>query len=209
MGTFRRITAGALALVGAFVMVGCGSEADPATTDANTPSTSSTSTGPVVEVDEGLFKVDVKIRRSLLDFDSDMTDQDIIDAAEAKGMKATVDEETVTYTMTRAQQRELLDEMRGTVRQSLDEMVGDPDNSFSGIEVNNDLTSFSAKVNASTYSPFEGLYVIAFYVQGALYQQFAGVDAADIDITVELVDDQSGEVLETGSYREWMERQEG
>lgn len=207
MVAFRRITAGVLALAGAFVMAGCGSEADPGTADANTAS--SPSTAPVVEVDEGLFKVDVKIRRSLLDIDADRTDQDIIDAAEAKGMKATVDDETVTYTMTRAQQRELLDEMRVTVRQSLDDMVADPDNSFTGIEVNNDLTSFSAEVNASSYSPLEALYVIAFYVQGALYQQFAGVDAADIDVTFELVDDQSGEVLETGSYREWMERQEG
>ncbi len=47
------------------------------------------------------------------------------------------------------------------------------------------------------------------FCEEPLYQQFAGVDAADIDVTFELVDDQSGEVLETGSYREWMERQEG
>ena len=42
-----------------------------------------------------------------------------------------------------------------------------------------------------------------FYLQGGLYQQFAGVSPESVDVTVEFVDDATGEVLTAGSYQEW------
>jgi hypothetical protein len=71
------------------------------------------------------------------------------------------------------------------------------------------MTSFTAKVDGARYKTLDAFYALAFYVQGGLFQQFAGVSADKIDVKVQFVDDKSGKVLNTGSYRDWLKQQSG
>jgi len=193
-------------LAAVVLTAGCGGAGTgvPATSAASSPG----SAAPAVEVDEGLLSVDIKIRRSLLDPGGEQTDAQIIQAAKDKGMAAVVNgDDTVTYTMSRAQQTELLNGMRTSLSESNADLIEKQDNSFTGIDVSDDMSSFTVKVDKKKYTEFEALYALGFYIQGGLFQQFSGVDAEKMDVTVRFVDDATGEVLNSGSLQEWMDRQ--
>ena len=81
-------------------------------------------------------------------------------------------------------------------------MVADTSNSITDVDFNDAMTSFRVSVDGSQFSQMESLYALAFYIQGALFQQFQGVTQDDIDVIVEFVDEATGEVLQTGSYQE-------
>lgn len=124
-------------------------------------------------------------------------------------MSATADGDTVTYTMSRRQQRELLIQLKTSLDGANEDMVDDGGNSFTAIDVNDEMSAVTVKVDKDSYTEFEALYALAFYVQGGLYQQFSGVEADKVDVKVEFVDDATGEVLNSGTLKEWMARQSG
>ncbi|WP_210481102.1 hypothetical protein [Naasia sp. SYSU D00948] len=155
-----------------------------------------------IEIEEELATVDVTIARSLLDPNDSMTDEAIVAAAQEEGLTATVSGDAVIYTMTKTQRDERLAQMRSSAQQAIDEMVADTSNSVTGVEFNDAMTAFQVAVDGDQFAPMEAFLALAFYVQGALYQQFAGVPVDDIDVTVNFVDDVTGEVLQTGSYQE-------
>jgi hypothetical protein len=99
----------------------------------------------------------------------------------------------------------MLADMRSSTQKTIDNLIADESNSITGVELDNAETSFSVSVDAARYSQFESLLALGFYVSGALYQQFAGVSSDDVDVTVEFVDDTTGEVLNTGSYKDMLE----
>lgn len=185
-------------LVAALALTGCAATPAPAGGDDE---------AGAVQVDESLLTVDMTIARSLLDMQDTMTDEEIIEAAESKGFSARVEGDSVIYTMTKAQRDEMLEGMREGIRESADELIADEENSVTAIEVNDEITSFRVSVDGSRYNAFESFLVLGFYLQGALYQQFAGVDANDADVKVEFVDDATGEVLNSGSYQEMIANQ--
>ncbi|WP_353815624.1 hypothetical protein [Agromyces sp. SYSU T00266] len=197
-------TAVVSAMVGAvFALGGCAVVGDGEPTDGVD------ATPGAIEVDEDLATVDVRIARSLVDPDDSLTDDEIISAAAENGMTAVVDGDTVTYTMTKPQRDEMLADMRSSAREVVDGIVADDSNSITAVEFDEAMTQFSVSVDAARYSPLESLLVIGFYLQGALYQQFAGASADEVDVVVDFVDDATGEVLESGSYQEWRRNLEG
>ena len=141
--------------------------------------------------------------RSLLDPNDTLTDEDIIASAGEKGMSAAVDGDAVIYTMTRLQREELLTGMRTSTQSSIDDLIADDSNSITGVEFDDAMTSFPrVHRRIAILATRESLLVLAFYVPGALYQQFAGVPQEDVDVAVEFVDDTTGDVLNTGTYQE-------
>jgi hypothetical protein len=193
MHTSVRVAAASIAFLSSLALVGCASESAP---------TGGSSTPAAIEVDEGLLTVDVTIARSLLDAQGTMSDEQLVAAAEEKGFAATVDGDAVTYTMTKAQRDDMLTQMRTSARDAADELIADETNSVTGIEFDDGLTSYRISVDAARYSPFEALLAVGFYIQGALYQQFAGISPDDADVTVDFVDAATGDVLDSGSYQE-------
>ena len=193
-----------LCIVAAIIFsTGCGSspapEAATSTTDSEQP----------IQVDEGLLTVDVTITRPLLDPSGEDTDEEIVQAAKENGMRAAINPDgSVTYTMSRAQQREMLDRMRASVTESIADLVNDPENSLVAVDMNDDLTQFTVQVDAERYSLLDPFYAIVFYVAGGLYQQFDGVTADDLDVAVDFVDNATGELLDSGSLRAWLDSEQ-
>lgn len=183
----------------AFALSGCA-----AAEDDESKGGSDATSGPIA-VEEDLVTVDVTVARSLIDPDGTLADEEIASAAAEKGMTVVVDGDAVVYTMTKPQRDELLAEVRSSAQETVDGIVGDDSNSITAVEFDDAMTRFSVSVDGARYSPLESLLVIGFYLQGALYQQFAGTSPDEVDVTVEFVDDATGDVLETGSYQEWRE----
>lgn len=182
-----------------FVLCGCTAGGDHA-------ASSSSASPAAIEVEEELVTVDVRVARSLLDQDGSLTDDEIVTGAKEKGIAAVVEGDTVVYTMTKPQRDEMLAQMRSSAQDAADELVADDTNSVTAIEFNDSMTSFKVSVDAARYGALESLLAIGFYIQGGLYQQFNGIDPDDVDVIVEFVDDTTGEVLDTGSYREMREK---
>ena len=179
-----------------FVLGGCSGGANGGSAGGTT------STPGAIEVEEELLTVDLRIARSLLDPDGTLTDEDIVSAAGEKGIAAVVDEDAVIYTVTKPQRDQMLAEMRSSAQKAIDDMIADESNSITGVEVNDAMTTFRVSVDGARYSQLESLLALAFYIQGALYQQFDGVSQDEIDVTVQFVDDATETVLNTGSYQE-------
>ncbi|GAA1061822.1 hypothetical protein [Agromyces bracchium] len=186
-----------------FVLGGC------AAADSNGSVGAVDSTDGPIEVEENLATVDVRVARSLLDPEGSMSDEEIVSAAAENGMTAAVDGDAVVYTMTKSQRDEMLEELRSSAKDAVDGIIADDSNSITAVEVDDAMTEFTVSVDAERFSPLESLLVIGFYLQGALYQQFAGTSADELDVVVEFVDDATGEVLESGSYQEWRKNLEG
>lgn len=202
-GTMSKVMVAATAL-SAVLLVSCSS---PTSAPSASAAASPSSTPPAVQVDQGLTTVKVSIRRSFLDPDGKKTDAEIVDGAKAKGFDAVADKGVVTYTMTRLQQQDLLRQMRQSNQESNNKLIAETVKSFTAIEANETMTSIVVKVDSTKYKPLDSLYILAFYIQGALYQQFAGVPTEQIDVKVQLIDKDSGTVLNSGSYRDWVKSQ--
>ncbi|GAA2972515.1 hypothetical protein JOD63_000120 [Microbacterium terrae] len=95
--------------------------------------------------------------------------------------------------------------MLSSAQDAADELIADDTNSVTGVEFNDAMTPVNVSVDAAKYGALESSLALGFYVQGALYQQINGVAPDDIDVIVEFVDEATGEVLDTGSYREMRE----
>ncbi|WP_299091326.1 hypothetical protein [uncultured Microbacterium sp.] len=192
-----RLVVASFVVITSFALGGCSAGAQPRPVGA--------SSAPAIEVEQAAATVDIRLARSLLDQEDALTDAQIVEAARGKGIAATVDGDTVVYTMTRSQQADMLAQMRSSAQESADELVADETNSVTAVEFNDPMTSFKVSVDRDRYGALESLLALGFYMQGAIFQQFNGVGADDIDVIVDFVDDASGEVLESGSYQEMRE----
>lgn len=160
-----------------------------------------------IEVDEKLFNVELTIPAS---FFEDETEEDIKANAEEQGIKKCVinDDGSVTYTMSKDKQAELLEEMKTSAQESFASLLEGEEAvaSFVDIQYNDDLSEFNITVN-DHYSVWDAFYGFTFYLVGAYYQIFDGADPDTLDVIVNFVDE-SGEVKDTMSYREFMDNSE-
>lgn len=193
----KKILAILLALSICLSLCACGSgSAD------NTDNTGET--GPM-QVDKGLLTTNITLPASLF---SDMTEEEIhAAAAEAGYSDCRINADgSVTYTMTNAVYKEKLEEMKESCQQSAAEMLEGENAvaSFKRIEYNDDFSKFDIYVDSEQFTMWDTFANFTFYISGVYYQLFSGKDMDDVDVTVQYIDDATGEVLESGSYRQYM-----
>lgn len=202
-----------LALSMALSLCACGSGQDTSApsnneqpTEASNPTTSGKSDNSKIEVDEGLLTVEVTMPAS---FFKEKTEEEIKAAADENGfISCTVNADgSVTYKMTKAKHKEMLAELKSSLDESIADMINGKDavESFQKIEYADDFSKFDVYVDSATYTTFDNLYVLAFYISGAYYQAFDGKDMTKADVVVNIIDSATNETLNTTSYREWVE----
>lgn len=161
--------------------------------------------GESINVDEGLLFVDVTIPAA---FFEDTTEAEIKEEAKEEGYKSCVVNEdgSVTYTMTKLQHREALREYKEEIDENIDDMLNGDDqaSSFVSIDYNDKMTKFDVYVDSSLYSDWDALYALTFYFSGMLYQTLDGVAEEDVDVEVNFIDNETKEVLNSGTYKEFM-----
>lgn len=161
-----------------------------------------------INVDENLLTVDVTLPPA---FFEDETPEEIEAAAKENGfLKCVVHEDgSVTYTMTKLKRAEILRDFKGTIDESITELTSGGENepqSFRSITYNAGVTQFDVRVDRTAYenSWLDSFYIIQLYLLGGYYQLFNGVPNDQIDVIVNVIDDSSGEVFNTGSYQQAM-----
>lgn len=197
------IAAAALALS----LSACGSSAETSQTTAAKQSTEAESTTERddleaigdVEVDQNLFDVVLTIPA---DYIGETTQEELEAEAAEGGYKVVLnDDGSATYTMTKQQHKEMMDGIRDSINQSLNEMIGSEDYpNFTAIEANEDFTSFTVTTSASELSLTDGVSVIGFYMYGGLYNIFNGTPVDNIH--VDFVNADSGEIISSSDSSE-------
>lgn len=89
---------------------------------------------------------------------------------------------SVTYKMTKAQRKAMLDNTRQGIDEAIAEMVADEEYAFTEINYNESMTAFDVSLSTTEVGMMESFAVIAFYMYGGMYNTFAGND--DYTITV-------------------------
>lgn len=146
-----------------------------------------------VEVDEGLFNVELNIPA---DFVGEKTQADLDAIASESGYKSiTLNEDgSATYVMTKKQHKEMMDEMTVSLNESLAEMVGSEDYpNITDIKTNENFTEFTITTKSIELDLNESFSVLAFYMYGGMYNIFAGTTVDNVH--VEFINADSGEVI--------------
>ena len=189
----------------------CGMTACGGNSQADTPPSEAAGTSAdepdSIQVDEGLLHVEITLPATLIE---DETEEDIRAAAEENGfLDCTIHEDgSVTYTMTRAKQSEMLEKLKAQIDTTIDEMINGEDaaQSFQKVEYTNDLRTFDVYVDSALYKDsLDALYSIAFLSLGIYYQVLDGTPAAQVDVTVNFIDQDTQETLDTLSYQDILE----
>lgn len=142
------------------------------------------------------------------------TKEEIEAAGREEGMLSTTvqPDGSVTYTMTPEKQQEL----KGQYKTLVDETIRaytmgaeDGPRSYRNITYNGRMNRFDIKVDPNVYksSQTDSLYMAAFYLLGAYYQAFDGIPRDQIDVAVNLYDQDSYTVLDSGTYKQFAAQQ--
>ncbi len=147
-----------------------------------------------IETENGLFFVSITLPA---DFVGEEVTQESIDAnAGTNYTSGKLNEDgSVTYRMTKAQHRAMLDSISQSIEDSLKEMTESDDYAFKEITHNDDFTSFDVTLTTEELGITESFMVIAFYMYGGMYSIFTGKQK---DITVNYYSS-NGDLLNTGS----------
>lgn len=195
----KRVSCAALILCLTLTMTACTGGNGEDSSDEQPSTESSETADGAIEVDENLLTVDVTLPASYFE---DTTEEDVRAGAEEKGFNNVVFNEdgSVTYTMTKAQHRQVMESYKATVDANLDDILNGEGavESFQEISYNDDMSEFTVKVDPGLYSEWDAMYGLVFYMSGMYYQAFEGVAPEDNHVVVNFVDMNTGEVLNTG-----------
>lgn len=156
-----------------------------------------------VEVDQNLFSVEITIPSEFMD---GSTQEELDATVEEKGFKsATLHEDgSATYVMTKAQHKEMMDEMTESINNSLSEMIGSEDYpNITEITSNDDFTKFTVTTSSTELSLTESFSVLTFYMYGGMYNIFNGTPVDDVQ--VDFVNSDSGEIISTANSSDMAE----
>lgn len=192
-----QICAAACAL--ALCLTACGGGAASTTAAGSDAAASTSASEDGLNVEKNLFSVTLTYPASMVD---EGTTQDSLnnEISGIDGIKsATLNEDgSVTYIMTKAYHKQIVDDMGQTIDESMAEMVGSEDYpNFTNVEANEDYTVFTVTTKSKALSLDESLSLLQFYTEGAFYSVVSGNDADSIH--VDFVNADTGEVIDGGT----------
>lgn len=182
-------------LAATMLLTACGSDAVSSESSAQTATIETTqeetSTSDLsqledlgdITIDEGLFDVEMTIPASYV---GETTQEELDNTAKEYGYKSITlnDDGSATYVMTKKQHEEMMSEMRSTITDALNAMVGSEDYpNFTAIEANDNFTSFTVTTKSTELDMAESLSVLAFYMYGGMYGIFDGTTVDNVSVT--------------------------
>ena len=165
---------------------------------APTPASSET-----IAVDETLTTATITIPASIMQTGEGVTQKDV-DASVAKsGFETGVlnDDGSVTYTMTQAKHREILDEYAASVDSSIADSIKS-EKSIKEVTHNDAFTEFTVTVDRAAYEDSISAQFVGFglALTASMYQAFDGVGEGGYTVTLNFVDESTGKTFDTSIY---------
>ena len=165
--------------------------------------------GEKLVVDKNLTNVELTLPAS---FFEDQSKEQIEEDAKQKGIKEIkVNEDgSVYYKMSKATHKEILAEMKKGVEETIDTLVNGEDfASFKDISANKDFTKFTITVNQEAYEDsFDGFGLLGLGIAAMYHDLFSGTPGDKLDIEMKLVDEATGETINTIHFPEDLNKEE-
>lgn len=162
--------------------------------------------GQSIDVDQGLLSVEITIPASF--FEGQDMDEVIADAKEDGVGEAVVnDDGSVTYRMSRLAYNRMMDELRDSLMEMVEETKTSGDfPSIQDIRHNRSFTEFTLVVDQEAYeNSFDGFAALGLGMAAAFYQVFDGVAPEDIKVTISMQNADTGEVFDSVVYPDALE----
>lgn len=152
-------------------------------------------------VDKGLLNVEVTIPAMF--FEDEDIDETIREAKE-NGVRDVLKNEdgSVTYKMSKAQHKAMLNEMQKGATEYITELEEDEElSSIHKISHNKNLSEFTLEVEREAFeNSFDGFAILGIGLTGMYYQVFEGTDADKIKVVMHLKDIDTNEVYNSIVY---------
>ncbi|MCR5449767.1 MAG: hypothetical protein K6F23_10255 [Solobacterium sp.] len=132
-----------------------------------------------VQTENGIFFVYITVPADIVG--TDVT-QEKIDANAGETYTSGVlnEDGSVTYKMTKKQHKAMMDTIKESLDNALQDMVDDEKNAITEIRHNKDFTEFDVTLSTNELGLTESFLVLGFYVYGGMYAIFSGEEAANI-----------------------------
>ncbi|WP_404328544.1 hypothetical protein [Mesobacillus maritimus] len=162
-----------------------------------------------IEVDKGLLNVEITLPATFFEDEEDLesTKAD----AEKEGIKVTKnDDGSLTYKMSKAKHKEMMQEMQTEMVASIDEMKNSEDfTSIQDITHNDSFSEFTMIVDKEAYeNSFDSFAVFGLGFSGMYYQLFSGVNPDDYKVDIIVEDADTQEVITEVTYPDDLEESE-
>jgi len=160
-----------------------------------------------IEVDRGLLSVEVTLPADFISVGSETppTEEELKEAIAEDGsnMEVTLnDDGSATYRMSRGEYNRILDDLRASVDESVQEVIDEEPNIYESVTYSNDLKEFDVVVDREAYESSMSFLSLTLLFQGAFYQAFAGVPENERFVIIRTTDAATGEVFDTYDSRE-------
>ncbi|ODU54416.1 MAG: hypothetical protein ABT01_08620 [Clostridium sp. SCN 57-10] len=202
----KRFVAVAIVVNMAFYLAACGktSEANITTQNIPQPTTSATTntTGAAdlsaignIEVDSGVFDVSITIPA---DFVGETTQEELTAKAKDSDIHSiTLNADgSATYTMSKKQHKQLLDQISDSINENLKTMVGSEGyETVTDIKAEQGFTKFVVTTTSKELGIVESTSVLGFYMLSGMYAAFSGETVENV--SVDFINADSGAVIET------------
>lgn len=159
-----------------------------------------------VEVDKKLINVEITLPASFLELEGEeeIDIDEIKEEAKENGMKDAVlnNDGSVTYKMSKSTHRELLDEMKRGVEETIEETINSEDfTSIKDIKTNKTYDKYEVIVDKEGFeNGFDGFGILGVAFSSMYYQLFEGVNPDDYEVIMDIKDEETGEVFDTIIY---------
>lgn len=154
-----------------------------------------------ISVDKGIFNVELTLPADLFGEDIDTT----IAEAKEKGINVTKnDDGTLTYKMSKAQHKELMEELKTSMIEMMEDLKnGETFKSIKEVAYNENFSDFTLFVNKTEYeNSFDAFAVLGLGVSGCIYQLFNGADPDNYNVKITVKDEATHEIIGEVNYPE-------
>jgi hypothetical protein len=150
-----------------------------------------------VEVDKNLLNVEVTLPATM--YEGEDIENVITEAKEQEGIKEVTQnpDGSLTYKMSKAKHKEMMEELEVSIKNSIDDMVNSGDYpSIKDITHNTSYDEFTIEVDKEAFeNSFDGFAIFGLGMSGAYYQFFNGASKDDYQVTIFTKDQETGEVI--------------
>lgn len=156
-----------------------------------------------IKVEKKLLSKEVTVPKNFLDLIGVTDPQEYINTlvAEKRIKSGKInDYGSVTYSMSPKQHKEFMQYIKDGIVESNQELINDPSTSVTDVKFNDSLSVFDVYVDPNSYSEFESILALGFYVQGGLYRTFNG--DSETNIIVNFINKDTNEILNTADSKD-------
>jgi hypothetical protein len=153
-------------------------------------------------VDQGLLSTTVTLPA---DFVQGQTEEELNAAAKAEGWdtEITVNSDgSATYSLSRGEYNKVMDDLRQSIEESIQTSIDEEPKVYKSITFSDDFRTFDATVNRKALESSMSFLALGLTFSSYIYQSFDGVDADERFMTLNYIDESTGEVFDTYDSRD-------